>query len=486
MIVPSKAARGGLLSDTDFYTTLRRLALPVILQNLLISSLSFVDTLMIGQIGEVAIAAVGLANQMFFLVILLLFGIGSGSSIFFAQFWGSKDLPSIHKSMGIALLTGLTGASWMAAVSMIAPRFVMRLFSPDPLVVAAGADYLRIVGISYIFSSVTFIFSSALRSTENARLPLLVSTISLTTNAIFNYLLIFGKFGFPELGIQGAAIATAGSRCIEMVLIITISFKRRMPTAASLHEYFGFDRAFVKSFFRTTLPVILNEIVWSLGMVVYKVVYARMGTSVIASVNVSEAIQSLFFVVLMGTGNSAAVMCGKKIGEKQYHLLDTYAKRFLKLAVVIGSLLGVGMMLTASFAPRAFNVSPEIRIMTQRSLVMLGFVIPFKAFNIHSIVGILRSGGDTRFSLFLELTSVWCIGVPLAMIGGLVIGMPIHLLYLFVGIEELYKMIVGLIRIRSGRWVNDLTHIAHAGEPPQEPGIFPPSGTVTGEPMIDV
>lgn len=455
----------GILRDKTFYISIITLAFPIILQNLLASSLSFVDTVMIGQLGEVKIAAVGLANQMFFLVILLFFGISSGASIFFAQFWGSRDLKSIHKTLGLALIVGVIGAGILSAVSILFPEEIMRVFSTDQAVILAGSEYLKIVGISYIFTAITFIFSSALRSTEDARTPLIVSAIAMSTNAVFNYLLIFGKFGFPQMGVRGAAVATAGSRALEMCLIIAISYIKKKPTAAPLSELFSFSKTFMAKFFKLVSPVILNELVWSLGMIMYKVVFARMGTSIIASANISESIHSLFFVVSIGTANSAAIMIGKKIGEKRQDIAKSYASGFLVLGLALGAVMGGLMALFSPLIPRAFNASPEIISMTTKSLLVLSLLLPLKVFNMHSIVGALRSGGDTRYSLILEITSVWCVGVPLAFLGGWVFHIPIYYLYGLVGLEELYKMIVSGRRIRSEKWVNDLTETHISAEP---------------------
>ena len=470
---PTILSKNGILRDKSFYIAIITLALPIMLQNLLAASLSFVDTVMIGQLGEVQIAAVGLANQMFFLVILLFFGISSGASIFFAQFWGNGDLKSIHKTLGLALTLGVSSAALLSTISILFPDKIMRVFSPDRAVILAGAEYLRIVGISYIFSAVTFIFSSALRSTGDARTPLIVSAVSMTTNAVFNYLLIFGKFGFPQMGVRGAAIATTGSRALEMCLIIAISYIKKKPTAAPFSEIFSFSKKFTVNFLKLVLPVILNELAWSLGMIMYKIVFARMGTPIIASANISESIQSLFFVVFIGTANSAAILIGNKIGEKKQDMAKAYASGFLILGLALGTVMGILMASFSTLIPRAFNASPEIIAITTKSLLVMSILLPIKVFNLHTIIGILRSGGDTRFSLILEITGVWCVGVPLAFIGGLILHIPIYYLYGLVGIEELYKFIIGARRIRSGKWVNDLTetHI------PAEPIVNSLSGT---------
>lgn len=462
------------LEHKDFLLQLMKISGPIMLQSLLTTSLSFFDTLMIGQLGDIAIASVGLANQMFFLIMLYFFGVSSGSAVFIAQFWGNKDIRSIHRTMGIGLVLSLLGALFFTIISLSAPELPMRIFSPDTQVVATGAVYLRIVAISYIFSAISIIFSASLRSTEQAHIPLIATVFSLVINIVLNYLLIFGNFGFPAWGVAGAAVATTIARGIELMIMLFATYRRRLAVAGSIRSFLSFDRMFVRIFFITALPVILNEIIWSMGMVAYKMIYARMGTQVIASANVVEAIQGLFFVIFIGTANGSAVMIGKKIGEKNPEAAQLYARRFCWLSLVFGASVGMGMFFLAPYIPQAFRVSPEIVHLASRSLMVLAFVLPFKAFNMHSIVGILRSGGDTKASLLIELTSVWLVGVPLALLGGFVLQLPIYYLYLLISLEEVYKVIISLIRIRSGKWINDLTVNVL---PVTEPQVFGVSGS---------
>ncbi len=431
------------------------------LQNLLISSFTFADTLMIGQLGPVQIAAVGLANQMFFITVLFFFGLGSGASIFIAQYWGKKDLKSIHAAMGAALSAAVTGALVIASCSIMFPRQIMGFFTSDAAVISEGSIYLRIVAASYLFTAVSFIFSTSLRSTELAHYPLISTFSSLAVNILLNYILIFGKLGFPAMGVAGAALGTLISRGMEVVIILSIAYRKQTPAAAPVKEYLSFDRYFLRRYWKTALPVILNELAWALGMVAYKMVYARMGTDVIASANVSEAIQSLFFVMFIGSGNASAVMIGKKIGQQRYDEASLYAKRFLILPVFSGLAVGVFMSLFAPLITLAYNLDPELTLITQRSLRILAFLIPVRGLTIHAVIGVLRSGGDTRFSLMLEASGIWGIGVPLAVLGGLVLQLPIYFVYLLIGTEEIYKALLSIFRFRSGKWLNDLTE-----EPP--------------------
>lgn len=441
----------------QFIGRLLLLSVPIMLQNLLVSSVSFIDTVMIGMVGESAIAAVGLGNQMFFLITVFLFGISSGAAIFIAQYWGAQDHRSMHKVIGIALVLSIAGALVSSFVSMVFPGHIMRIFTDDPTVVGLGSEYLVTVAISYLFTAVVMVYSIALRSTGDAKTPLYISFLSLSLNVLLNYLLILGKWGFPRLEVKGAAIATVIARGIEVVLLLLLVYRTKRPVAASLKSMLSFNKVLVKKYFVTCLPVILNEMFWSLGMATYKIAYARMGVQVIATVNVTESIQNIFFVILMGITHASAIMIGNRIGENRIPIAKLYASRLLIIAFLAGGLLGALLALSAPWLAIPFNLSPTVAHMTTLSLISLGILIPVKAYNMVLVVGVLRAGGDTRFSMFAELAGVWFIGVPCAFIGALVLKMPIYHLYLFVGLEEVFKFVVGIVRIRSGKWINRLT-----------------------------
>ncbi len=442
--------------NRTFYRRLTYLSLPIILQYLLTSSLSFIDTLMITQVGESALAAVGLANQMFFLITLFYFGVSSGAAIFIAQYWGAGQKDELRKTMGIALSVGLAGAFFAAAISFFFPVTVMKVFSDDPAVIAQGVDYLKIVAFSYITQSIVMNYSAALRSTGDSKTPMYTSLISLSINVILNYGLILGHFGLPRLEVRGAAIATLIARLLEAIILIAIIYHRKGAVAAPLTSLFTYSRSDVKTYFVTCLPVILNEMFWSLGMTFYKIAYAKLGTQVIASVNVSQAIEHLYFVVFIGISHAAAIMIGNKIGENEISLSQAYAMRFLKISFLAGLFMGTLLFISAPLMARVFNLTDYVYDISVLSLRVLSFYTPVKAFAMMIVVGILRSGGDTTFSMVIEISGVWMIGVPLAFLGALVFNLPIYSIYALIGIEEIYKCILSLIRIRSGKWIRRL------------------------------
>ena len=247
------AAQNPLLEETrrEFFSKLLFLSLPIMMQNLLMASVSFVDTMMIGMVGEEAIAAVGLANQMFFLITLFFFGVSSGAAIFVAQYWGAQDRESMHKVMGIALLISMAGALLSSIISLVFPEAIMSIFTDDPTVISRGRESLVVVAVSYLFTAVVMVYSTSLRSTGDAKTPLYISIFSLSLNVILNYVLILGKFGFPRLEVRGAALATAISRGLEMVFLLLLVYGKKRAVAAPINRLLGFNRTMVKKYFVT-------------------------------------------------------------------------------------------------------------------------------------------------------------------------------------------------------------------------------------------
>jgi MATE family, multidrug efflux pump len=446
-----------LRQDSDSFKKLLLLALPIAAQNLVQTLLNMVDTLMIGQLGETAIAAVALSNQVFFVLMLLLFGVSSGSSVFTAQFWGKKDLEGIHRSLGMALILGLFGAALFTAAAQIFPAEILRIFTKDEAVIQTGVPYLKIASISYIFTAGTIIFQGVLRSIGVVRLPLILSATALSLNAFFNYALIFGKFGMPEMGITGAALATSGARILEMTALIFMIYKTKSPVAASIKEMLNQNRKFTRKFFHKVSPVILNEFGWSMGMTMFTLVYARMGTEILAAYNIMDTFSRLAFIFFVGTANAAAIVLGNMIGEGRKEEAKRVAKTILLSIPILSAAIGVLIFFLAPVIPSLFNISDHVATLVVQLLRILTIVLFIKASNMHIILAVLRSGGDTHFCAALELIPLWLISIPLVAITGLVFHLHPALVYLFCLSEEIVKYITGLLRVHSEKWVHDLT-----------------------------
>lgn len=434
-----------------------RLASPIMLQQFIFSSLGMVDTMMLGQLGDASVAAVGVANQIFFLVNLLLFGITSGSAIFTAQYWGQKDVPRIQQVLGLTLVLSLVGGGIFSLVAIAYPEGVIRIYSADPEVIKLGGEYLRIIGLSYLLSAVTYSFSVLLRSIENVRLPMAASMFALSLNTLLNYGLIFGNFGLPELGVEGAALATVIARFFEAFLILFLVYRYKLPLAAKPAILFKWDKIQIGKFFRTTLPVIITEIIWSLGTTTYSVVYAHISTEAIAAYNIALSLDRLVFVIFIGLGNACAIMIGKKIGEGHKDTAHLFGKKFILLGMISALVLGLTMLVVKNPLLSFFGVTSETSLLARNTLLVMIFSLPVRSLNLILLIGILRSGGDTIYAFFIDAGVIWVVGVPIAYLGAFVFQLPIHWVYLMVMTEEVVKVSLGLIRFVKGRWIHALT-----------------------------
>ncbi len=449
--------RTDVSQDHSFYATLLQLALPIAAQQLIMNALNAVDVLMVGQLGETAVAAVGLANQIFFLLSLFLFGVGSGSAVFSAQFWGRGDVANLRRVLGIGLRLALAGGALFSVAAIVAPELLLRFYTRDAAVVATGSRYLRMVGLCYLPTAVSVIFGIILRSTRHMKVPIAVSVSALAFKTLLAYALIFGKFGLPSLGIMGAAIATVIARTLECAAIITLSYRLHLPVAARLEELRLPDRAFLGTFARTTLPVVLGEIIWSLGITTYNAIYARIGTESIAAVNIAGTIEGIALVPFMGLGNACAILLGNRIGAGHTQDALGSARRFLLIAVAGGAIIGALVAGVTGSVLDFYRISPEAQSYGRKVLLVMAAVLWLKAANMVTIVGILRSGGDTRFGLFNDIGPMWVLGVPMALLGAFVLHLPVYWVALMVMVsDEATKFVIGMWRVLSGQWINNV------------------------------
>ncbi|MCX7749510.1 MAG: MATE family efflux transporter [Clostridia bacterium] len=443
-------------SDKEFFSVFLSLAIPIAMQNFIGAALNMVDVFMVGLLGKTELAAVGLANQVFFVLSLFLYGISSGCAIFTAQFWGKKDTSNIHRILGLSLGLSILITSLFTVAATFFPKQILSLFSEDPGVVLLGAKFLRIIALSYILSAVSFSYSFILRGIGQAKVPMRVAVIAIIINTLLNYVFIFGKWGFPPMGVEGAALATVIARAVEAGLIIMIVYLGRGPAAAKISAMLNFPTGFVKTTLRTIMPVVLNESLWATGVVLYSVVFARMGTEVVAAVNIAMSVERLASVFFFGVGHACSVMLGNQLGAGNENKSFEYAKRFNIIGPVLGIITGVLLLLFSGHILGVFEVPIDVKVMAGDVLMIISFAMAVKAFNMVMIIGILRSGGDTKFSLIMDLVGTWFIGVPLAFIGGLIWRLPLEWVYCLIIAEEIFKFILGIRRFVTKKWVNNL------------------------------
>ena len=447
------------LRDKDFIRSMLSLALPVAFQQLIGAGLNMIDVLMVGQLGETAVAGLGLANQIFFLLILFLFGVTSGMSIFTAQYWGKEDVQSIRRVLGICLSIAVFVALVFSLAATLMPETLMRFYTEDQAVIQLGSSYLRIVGLSYIMTAITVSYTAVLRSITLVKLTVLVAVLGLGIKTLVAYFLIFGVAGFPKLGVRGAAIGTAVGWSFECVLIIILVYALKTPLAANPLTFFRFNRPFAASVLKTSMPAALNEVLWSLGFTSYNAVYAHIGTDAIAAVNINATIEELVFVLFMGLGNACAVMIGNKIGAGDKDIAFEYGRRFLILGLTTAVLGGVIVFSMRETVVSLYDISPSAANNLRGLMFVFAISAWLKMLNFILFIGALRAGGDTRYAMFTELFSIWMIGVPAALIGGFVLHLPVYGVYALVLLEEAAKAVIVFRRYLSRNWIHDLVNV---------------------------
>ncbi|MBS5284023.1 MAG: MATE family efflux transporter [Clostridiales bacterium] len=445
-----------MLTDSRFLKKALMIACPVALQGMLNTVVNLADTLMIGSLGATAIAAVGLANKVFFVFSLLVFGIVSGAGILAAQFWGSGDVKNIRKVLGLSILLALAGALFFVVPAIACPKAVMRIFTTSEGSIELGARYLRLAALTYPFIALTNVYVAMLRAVNKVVFPVISSCIAILTNICLNYVLIFGNFGAPCLGVAGAAVATLIARVIELCLVTGYVYRKRLPLACGLPDLFGWKGEFIRKFAETSAPVIANEFMWGLGTTMYSLAYGRMGDNAVAAITIATTIQDIVVVLFQGLSAATAVILGNELGAGKLKRAEKYATNFFILQFLV--MAGAALVVIGIRTPLIGLYHLDGAVARDVSLCILVFAayMPPKMFNYVNVVGVLRSGGDTKMCLFLDTSGVWLIGVPLAFLGALVWKLPIYLVYALVLSEEIYKMILGYIRYRQKKWLRNL------------------------------
>lgn len=441
---------------TNFYKKLLTLGVPILVQNIITSSLNFIDVFMVGQLGETEIAAVGLANQVYFIYIMVVFGISSGTGIFSAQYWGKKNIKSIKSVLGIGYVSCFIVTALFLIGTLFFPKHIIALFSKDPEVIKIGARYLWIVGFSYPATVITILINGVLRSTEEVTIPLITGSIGIVLNSFLNYILIFGAFGAPVMGVEGAAWATLCARFIGTAVLIIVVYYKKLPAAGNFKELFSFDKGLLKEYMSKSLPVVIQNVAWVAGSSMYVVVYGRLGTDSMAAVNVVGSVEKICIMFFSALGHSARTMIGNLLGKKENSEASSYGWRFLKLSVISAVLFSFVVILLRYKIASIYTLSDQSLIYAENLLFVMAVGLIFKAGNISLMMGALQSGGDTKFAMFVDTIGVWCIGVPIAFLTGFFFKLPVYYVAAFVLIEEVSKMTAGVIRLKSGKWINNL------------------------------
>ena len=440
----------------SFFSSVCRLAVPVALQSMLQASFGIVDQIMIGQLGSVSVAGVGLAGKFSGIVSVVVAAIGSVAGIMISQYLGQKNDPEVRRSFYANLLLACGVAAVFTALCTLLPGSIMGLYTKDPPTRQAAAAYLTIVSGAFLPMAGATLLSTLFRCMERARLPLYASIASAVLNTGLNYILIFGKCGFPAMGANGAAIATVVSQWVNFLLMLLMMPKQDVTLVRPAGCKRAAARFNWKQYGAMLLPILVCEVIWSLGENVYAAIYGHMGTQSSAAMTLTNPIQGLMIGALCGLSQAAGIIIGKKLGSKEYDAAYQAAKKLILYGAVGAVVLSAVIILTSSAYVEIYQVEPDVKQLTGQILFAYALVAPFKVLNMILGGGIIRSGGKTKYVMVIDMIGTWGFGVPLGLLAAFVLHMTVPCFYFILSLEECIRFGISVIVFRRRTWMQSL------------------------------
>ena len=443
--------------DKRFYSNVFRLVMPMALQNLINVGVTSTDVIMLGRVGETALSGVSLANQVYFILSLLFFGLTSGACVLTAQYWGKKDTRTIEKVMGMSFRISLLGGLVFGIAAFLAPQHLMRIFTGEPEIIAEGVRYLKIVSFSYVLSAFTNVYLNIIRSIEKVVIATVVYGTSLCANIVLNAVFIFGLFGCPAMGAAGAALGTLCSRVIEVLIVVYYAVRRNQIVRIRIKDLFVKDRDLSRDFLTYAFPVLLNELAWGAGMAAISAIVGHLGSASVAAHSVTQVCRQLSMVIAFGVSNATSIMIGKAIGEKKEALAREYGRRFLRLSILFGVGGGILLLAITPVVCAVMKLSVLAKSYLTVMMVIMSYYAAAQSVNSTLVVGVFRAGGDTRFGLILDVGVMWLCSIAAAAVGAFVIGIPMPWVYILLCSDEVIKVPFSIWRYRSYKWLNNIT-----------------------------
>ncbi|MFQ9344451.1 MAG: MATE family efflux transporter [Coprococcus sp.] len=449
------------INKRKFYRQVFALVIPMALQNLINVGVTAADVLMLGRVSEKVLSGASLAGQIQFVMTLILFGTTSGATVLTAQYRGKKDTQTIEKILGMGMTIGVSCAALFTIVAEIIPEVLLHIYTSDPAVIAEGVKYLRIVALSYVLMAATQVYLYIMRGVSRRVVIATASSHSASPicNVPVNALLIFGLFGLPKMGIGGCGNRNSDGKAIVKNSIIVIWYAKSKNHDVRFHLRSICVRS-TRRFWKTSVyasPVILNEMTWDSGSTANTAVIGHLGSAAVAANSVAQVAGQLATVVAFGVSNATAIYLGKTIGAKEFHLAKEYGKRFLWLSIITGAVGGGIILIAAPIANHVMTLSQE----AQGYLYFMFFVMSYftlcQAINTTLVVGVFRAGGDTRFGLILDVSTMWGCSILLGMIAAFVFHAPVQVVYILLMSDEVIKVPITVMRYRSYKWIQNVT-----------------------------
>lgn len=441
----------------QFYLLVFSLVLPMAAQNLINVAVSSADVVMLGMVGEISLSASSLAGQVMFILTLILFGLTSGAAVLTAQYWGKNDIGTIEKVLGIAMRIAILVSVVFTVAALAVPRQIMYLFTNEEPVIREGIEYLRIIAFSYVFVGITIVYLNVMRSVERVLISTIVYLISLGVNVGLNAVFIFGLLGFPAMGIKGAALATLIARIVEFVIVVVYGSVINKQVQFRFKNLITGDKLLARDFRVYAVPVLLNELMWGMGISTVTAIIGHMGSAMVAGNSVAQVVRQLAMVVSFGISNATAIIIGKSIGEGKEKLAKVYSKRLIKLSMIVG-VLGAGLILLISpVVRRNLTLTSEAQEYLKMMLAVMAVYVMGQSFNGPLIIGVFRAGGDTKFGLMIDIGALWMIAIVFGALAAFVWKLPAAVVYMILTCDEVIKIPFSYWRYRTEKWLKNVT-----------------------------
>ena len=444
------------MEKKQFYKTVTALVLPMALQNLINVGVSSADVIMLGKVGETVLSASSLAGQIYFIMTLIFFGLTSGAAVLTAQYWGKQDTRTIEKILGLTLRMGILVSVVFTLAAWIIPTSLMKIFTSDPAIIAEGVKYLKIISLSYTISGITMVYFNVMRSVERVIAATATYACSLVINVVCNAIFIFGFLGLPAMGIRGAALGTLIARIFE-VTVVCVYASKNTTIRFHLRDMVSRDKLLIQDFYRYAIPVMINELAWGAGMAMISAIIGHLGSAAVAAHSVTQVSRQLAMVVSHGVASAAGILCGKAIGENKEEMAKVYASRLVKLSLVLGIAGGILILGISPIARTFLNLTPQAKSYLSFMMFVMAYFVVAQSVNCTWIVGIFRSGGDTKFGLYMDAGCMWGGSIVLSLVCGFVLHMPMPYLYIILCSDEFLKLPFIWKRYKSYKWLKNVT-----------------------------
>lgn len=442
--------------NKKFYITTLSIALPIMAQQFVTSFVNLIDNIMIGSVGSLALTSVTVANRVYLIFNSTLFGICGAAGIFIAQYYGAKNKKNCQKTLNINIVCGVIVACLFVGALVLIPRQLIEIFSSNPVVIEESLKYVQFAVLTYIPFALSFSVMMALRAVGINKIQLLVGAITVATNTTLNYIFIFGNFGFPAMGVQGAAIATAIARFVEMFIYIMILVRKKHMFYLSIHELLHLDTSLIHSMVRKAIPLTANEIFFSLGLAMIFLSYMRCDESLISATSVVDTVMQIAYIVFGGLSSAVSILIGNRLGANQIEEAKSNAYKLLAFGVMIAFVIGSGFFLLAPSIARFYNVEDNIKQTIIALLTIKSCLLPIYVYNV-CIFFTLRAGGDTFSTMLMDSGFLWCANVLISTVLSMFFDVPLVYLYLIVESCDIIKFFVATYFFKKGKWAKNMT-----------------------------